>query len=84
MRRLLQYLQPQYRLAIVLRYWHDKSYTEIAEITGTTESAVKSRLHRAREAMAELLAAEEQPMIVQEAEQYVRCTRGDDGMQPSS
>ena len=71
-RQLLQYLQPQYRLVIVLRYWHDKSYTEIAEITGTTESAVKSRLHRAREAMAELLAAEEQPMIAQETEQYVR------------
>ncbi|MEN6478502.1 MAG: sigma-70 family RNA polymerase sigma factor [Anaerolineales bacterium] len=58
-RRLLQFLQPQYRLVIILRYWHDKSYGEIAEITGTTESAVKSRLHRAREAMAALLAAEE-------------------------
>jgi RNA polymerase sigma-70 factor (ECF subfamily) len=58
-RRLLDYLQPQYRLIIVLRYWEDRSYAEIAEITGTTESAVKSRLHRARLAMAELLAAEE-------------------------
>lgn len=55
-RTLLQYLQPQYRLVVTLRYWHDKSYTEIAAITGTTESAVKSRLHRARRAMAELLA----------------------------
>jgi len=58
-RALLQCLQPQYRIVIVLRYWHDLSYTEIAEVTGTTESAVKSRLHRAREAMAELLAADE-------------------------
>ena len=55
-RALLQYLQPQYRLVVTLRYWQDKSYTEIAAITGTTESAVKSRLHRARRAMAELLA----------------------------
>lgn len=55
-RTLLQYLQPQYRLVVTLRYWQDKSYTEIAAITGTTESAVKSRLHRARRAMAELLA----------------------------
>jgi len=55
-RTLLQFLQPQYRLVIALRYWQDKSYTEIAAITGATESAVKSRLHRARRAMAELLA----------------------------
>ncbi len=55
-RTLLQYLQPQYRLVVMLRYWQDKSYAEIAAITGTTESAVKSRLHRARRAMAELLA----------------------------
>ncbi len=58
-RRLLDLLQPQYRLVIVLRYWEDKSYAEIAEITDTTESAVKSRLHRARLAMAELLSAGE-------------------------
>ena len=56
-RRLLDYLQPQYRLIIVLRYWEDRSYAEIAEITGTTESAVKSRLHRARLAMAVVASA---------------------------
>ena len=55
-RQLLGQLPSQYRLVITLRYWQDRSYAEIAEITGTTESAVKSRLHRARRAMAELLA----------------------------
>ncbi len=54
-RRLLDTLPEQYRLCIVLRYWHDMSYDEIAEITSTTQSAVKSRLHRARKAMAEAL-----------------------------
>lgn len=57
-RRLLDSLPPQYRLCIVLRYWHDMSYEEIAEITRTTQSAVKSRLHRARRAMAEALCQE--------------------------
>ena len=33
---------------VTLRYWQDLSYAEIARIVGTTESAVKSRLHRAR------------------------------------
>jgi RNA polymerase sigma-70 factor (ECF subfamily) len=45
---LLDRLPADYRLVIVLRYWHDLSYEEIAAATGSTVSAVKSRLHRAR------------------------------------
>ncbi len=58
---LLKELPPQYRLVIVLRYWQEYSYQEIAEITESTESAVKSRLHRARRMMAGML--EEQPQM---------------------
>jgi len=58
-RDLLKELPEQYRLAIILRYWHDLSYEEIADITSSTVSAVKSRLHRARQAMAHMLAEEE-------------------------
>lgn len=50
---LLSELEPDYRAAVVLRYWYDYSYVEIAEITGTTESAIKSRLYRARQLLAE-------------------------------
>jgi RNA polymerase sigma-70 factor (ECF subfamily) len=50
--RLLQTLPDDYRLVIVLRYWHDFGYEEIAAILGDTESAVKSRLHRARRQLA--------------------------------
>ncbi len=57
-RRLLDQLPAPYRLVIVLRYWHDLSYEEIAGVTHTTESAVKSRLHRAREMMAMMLNAD--------------------------
>jgi RNA polymerase sigma-70 factor, ECF subfamily len=49
---LLAQLSSADRLVIVLRYWHDLSYDEIAEMTHTSESAVKSRLHRARALMA--------------------------------
>lgn len=52
-RRLLAGLPPDYRLAIVLRYWCDMSYEEIAETTGSTVSAVKTRLFRARGWLAE-------------------------------
>lgn len=36
------------RAAVVMYYWYDFSYDEIAEILSLTLSAVKSRLHRAR------------------------------------
>jgi RNA polymerase sigma-70 factor (ECF subfamily) len=52
---LLDNLSPEYRAAVVLRYWYDYSYAEIADILDTTESAVKSRLFRARQALAEHL-----------------------------
>jgi RNA polymerase sigma-70 factor, ECF subfamily len=46
-------LEPAYRVPLILRYWHDLSYTEIAEVMGLTVQAVKSRLHRARLQMIE-------------------------------
>jgi RNA polymerase sigma-70 factor (ECF subfamily) len=51
--RLLQSLPEDYRQAVVLRYWYDLSYEEIAETMSTTVSAIKSRLFRARRDMAE-------------------------------
>jgi RNA polymerase sigma-70 factor (ECF subfamily) len=39
------------RAAIVLRYFHEFSYTEIAETMSTTASAVDSLLHRARRSL---------------------------------
>jgi len=56
-RQLLDTLEPTYRAAVVLRYWYDLSYEEIAEAMGTTESAIKSRLHRARRILAANLQA---------------------------
>jgi len=56
MARLLQALPPDYRIVLVLRYWHDLGYEEIAAALGDTESAIKSRLHRARRQLAVALA----------------------------
>jgi RNA polymerase sigma-70 factor (ECF subfamily) len=55
---LLSDLAPDYRAAVVLRYWYDYSYTEIADILDTTESAIKSRLFRARQMIADKLGDE--------------------------
>ena len=35
-------LPPKLRAVVVLRYWYDYSYAEIADIMDTTESAVKA------------------------------------------
>lgn len=50
---LLASLGPQDRAAVVMRYWHDLSYEQIADALSMTVSAVKSRLHRARREMAD-------------------------------
>ncbi len=55
---LLAGLPTDYRLVLILRYWHDLGYAEIAEVLGDSESAVKSRLHRARRQMATLIASD--------------------------
>lgn len=41
------------RAAVVLQFWHDYSYEDIAETLDISSSAVKSRLFRARKLMAE-------------------------------
>ena len=50
---LLSALSSTDRAAVVLYYWYDYSYQEIAEALSLTVSAVKSRLHRARKRLAE-------------------------------
>ena len=46
--RAVNSLAPEYRVVLVLREVDGLSYTEIAEVTGLTLEAVKTRLNRAR------------------------------------
>jgi RNA polymerase sigma-70 factor (ECF subfamily) len=54
-RRAVAELPLEQREVLVLREYLELSYREIAEITGATESAVKARLFRARQALADRL-----------------------------
>ncbi len=49
---LLKDLDETDRAAVIMRYWYDFSEVEIAESLKLTVSAVKSRLHRSRRALA--------------------------------
>ncbi len=49
-------LKVEYREVLFLREYDSLSYAEIASVTGDTESAVKSRLFKARRALAEKLS----------------------------
>jgi len=57
-RDVLESLSPQDRMVVTLFYWEGMPYTEIEEVTGLTVSAIKSRLFRARRAIAGLLVEE--------------------------
>jgi RNA polymerase sigma-70 factor (ECF subfamily) len=57
LQKLLANIQPEYREAVLLRYWFELSYEEIAETTGCSVSAVKSRVFRAKKQLSALHAA---------------------------
>ena len=63
-RKLLESLPPKYRLVTVLRYFRDLSYLEIADMTGLSESAVKTQLHRARKMLADEIRTKGAPANV--------------------
>jgi RNA polymerase sigma-70 factor, ECF subfamily len=54
-RNLLAKLPEHYRLVLLLRYWHDLGYEEIAQVVDLPVSTIKARLHRARNALAALV-----------------------------
>jgi len=55
---LMGRLSPTDRAAMTLHYWYDCPYDEIADVLDLTVSAVKSRLYRARRALAEEMEGE--------------------------
>jgi RNA polymerase sigma-70 factor (ECF subfamily) len=48
-------LPPKYREVLVLRYWHDLAYDEIARLTSQSLGAVKTQLRRGRLLLADQL-----------------------------
>lgn len=52
-KRMLLGLPPEDRTMVVMFYWDDMSYEDIAKATGSSVSGVKSRLFRARQKMAQ-------------------------------
>jgi RNA polymerase sigma-70 factor (ECF subfamily) len=62
--QMLAGLAPKERAAVVLRYWYDLSYVEIGQALSLSESAVKSRLHRARRQLAEVWRAGDEQALV--------------------
>ncbi|MBN1993013.1 MAG: sigma-70 family RNA polymerase sigma factor [Anaerolineae bacterium] len=61
---LLQLLQPDYRIVVILKYWHTMSYEEIAQTLDTTISTIKSKLFRARKMLAQAATHKQSASIV--------------------
>ena len=64
--QLLATLSSQDRAVVIMFYWYDFSYDEIADALYMTMSAVKSRLHRARLALARTWVVQETQIIAAE------------------
>lgn len=67
---LLKSLDATDRAAVIMRYWYDFSEVEIATSLNLTVSAVKSRLHRSRRALAGMWQEETTPSARPERRVY--------------
>lgn len=45
--RLLAELTPQQRAAVIMRFWEDRSFAQIAEVLDCAEASARSHVHRA-------------------------------------
>ena len=52
-REAVNVLPERYRRVLVLRYWHDLTYEEIAALTQQSLGAVKTQIHRAKALLGE-------------------------------
>jgi RNA polymerase sigma-70 factor, ECF subfamily len=59
-RRALARLEADHRVVVVLRHFHEMSYTEMAEVLGIPEKTVKSRLFSARRELRLLLETDDE------------------------
>ncbi len=60
LQRAIGELSPDHRQVVVLRYFADMTVPELARAAGLTEGTVKSRLHRAHQALRQELAGAQQ------------------------
>jgi RNA polymerase sigma-70 factor, ECF subfamily len=67
-RRALDQLDPQYRIALTLFYFEDMKYTDIAEVLDLPLNTVKSHIRRGKERLAALLNSYEDGATAQEPE----------------
>jgi RNA polymerase sigma-70 factor (ECF subfamily) len=73
-RALLDKLEATDRAAVIMYYWYDFSYEEICQALSLSLSAVKSRLHRARRAMAKQWLEQNPEAVTLERIQHVSPT----------
>jgi RNA polymerase sigma-70 factor (ECF subfamily) len=69
-RSLLNVLSETDRAVVIMFYWYEFSYEEIANSLDLTVSAVKSRMHRARVLMAKTWTDQKQTLSGLERQTY--------------
>jgi RNA polymerase sigma-70 factor, ECF subfamily len=74
---LLDELEPDYRTPLILRYWHEYSYQEIADTMQISLAAVKSRLFRARQKLADCYEQSQATALLAEKNVAARTRSGE-------
>jgi RNA polymerase sigma-70 factor (ECF subfamily) len=64
-RDAVRVLPDRYRRVLVLRYWHDLSYEEIATVTQQSLGAVKTQIHRAKLLLADSLGGPDMALVLE-------------------
>jgi RNA polymerase sigma-70 factor (ECF subfamily) len=64
-RTAVEQLPERYRRVLVLRYWYDLTYEEIAGVTEQSLGAVKTQLHRAKRLLSDFLALSEPGLVLE-------------------
>jgi RNA polymerase sigma-70 factor, ECF subfamily len=70
--KMLGELSAEHRAVIVLHYWYQLSYVEIGHTLRLSEPTVKSRLYRARKALAQKMLVERQIQSEERSFSFVR------------
>jgi RNA polymerase sigma-70 factor (ECF subfamily) len=63
-REAVNVLPERYRRVLILRFWHDLSYEEIATITQQSMGAVKTQIHRAKSLLGDGLRHAEPGLVL--------------------
>ena len=70
LRKIVEQLNPNYRLLVKLRYFKEYTYDEIAQELKIPIGTVKAQLHRSREQLFKILSGSQEKNLMEQIQSY--------------